>query len=156
MQDASSLKAVIQEWTQVFMRHSMCDSFLFTKEKNLSMSQMGALLNIHRQRVCSVSDISDELGITSAAVSQMLERLVQQGLVERTEDPNDRRAKQIILTDKGRQVIQESFRAHHAWFTELADSFTPVEQEQISAALRLLIERASRLDETEIRDSQKE
>ena len=141
-----ALTKTLQEWTEMFMRRSMHDVFIFTKENSLSMSQMGALMNLHRQGVCSVSNIGDELGVTSAAASQMLERLVQQGLVERSEDPNDRRAKQVTLTDKGRQIILESFRVRHAWLGELVKSFSPTEQEQAQAALRLLIEKTKQLE----------
>jgi DNA-binding MarR family transcriptional regulator len=133
------LTKTLQDWIEVFMRRSMHNMLLFTKENNLSMSQMGALMNIHRHRGCSVSDISDELGVTSAAASQMLERLVQQELIERTEDPNDRRAKQIALTDEGYHLLHESFRARHAWLGELAGSFNPDEQDLIQTALHLLL-----------------
>lgn len=136
----------LQEWVALFMRRSMEHVLLFVKENSLSMSQMGALMNIHRQGVCTVSDIGDELGVTSAAASQMLERLVQQELVERTEDPNDRRVKQIALTDKATRIIHENFRLQHAWLGELAGSFTPDEQAQVQAALRLLLEKMRQVD----------
>ncbi len=140
------LKETLQAWVALFMRRSMEHMLLFIKENNLSMSQMGALMNIHRQGMCNVSDIGDELGITSAAASQMLERLVQQALVERTEDPNDRRVKQIALTDKAARIIHENFRRQHAWLGELAASFTPAEQEQVQATLRLLLEKMRQVD----------
>jgi DNA-binding MarR family transcriptional regulator len=140
------LTQTLQDWIEVFMRRSMHNMLSFAKEQNLSMSQMGALMNVHRHRMCNVSEISDELGITSAAVSQMLERLVQQELIERTEDPNDRRAKQIALTEKGQQMIHDGFRARYAWLAELAGSFTPEEQAQIQTALRLLLEKMGAVD----------
>lgn len=139
--------AALQKWAGAFMHRSMRNVLLFTKEHNLSMSQMGALMNIHRQGVCSVSDVGDELGVTSAAASQMLDRLVQQGLIARTEDPHDRRGKQIALTDKGRQVLQASFHARQNWFGDLAQTLTPAEQEPLIAALTLLIEKIKQLDE---------
>jgi len=130
----------------------MHDFILYVKENNLSMSQMGALLQIHGKGVCGVSDIGDDLGITSAAASQMLDRLVQQALIERTEDPNDRRAKQIILTDKGRQLLREGVRAHQNWLGELARTLPPAEQAQVIAALRLLLEHAHQLNVPEADD----
>ncbi|MEJ5308271.1 MAG: MarR family transcriptional regulator [Anaerolineae bacterium] len=148
-QTTDELINTLQEWVALFMHRSMEHVLLFIKENNLSMSQMGALMNIHRQGVCTVSDIGDELGITSAAASQMLERLVQQELVERTEDPNDRRVKQIALTDKATRIIQENFRLQHTWLGELAGSFTPAEQEQVQAALHLMLEKMKQLDEIE-------
>ncbi len=140
-----ALTQTLQEWVELFMHHSMYRFFLFIKENDLSMSQMGALMSIHRSGVCSVSDIGDELGITSAAASQMVERLVRQGLIERTENPGDRRVKQIMLTDKGHQVVQGSFQACHAWLGELVASFTPAEREQAHAALRLLLKKTMEL-----------
>ncbi|HQE92286.1 MAG TPA: MarR family transcriptional regulator [Anaerolineae bacterium] len=140
------LTQMLQDWIEVFMRRAMHNVLLFAKEHNFSMSQISALLNIRQRRVCNVSNIGDELSITSAAASQMLEQLVQQGVIERTESPHDRRVKQIALTEKGHQMIHDGFRARYAWLGELAASFTPSEQEQVSAALRLLLERTRRLD----------
>lgn len=147
------LIATLQEWMSVFMHRSMRNFILYTKENNLSMSQIGALLRLHRQGVCGVSDIGDDLGITSAAASQMLDRLVQQDLIARTEDPNDRRAKQIVLTDKGRAVLHEGFRAHQSWLNDLAATLPPGEQTQIAVALRLLIDRARQFEVDETQNS---
>ena len=146
-----ALIAALREWIEVSMRRSMRNFILYAKQNNMSMSQMGALFQIHRQGVCSVSSISDGLGFTSAAASQMLDRLVEQALVERTEDPNDRRAKQIVLTDKGRQMIQESIHAHQNWFGDLARALTAIEQEEVRAALNLLTEKATQLDDNDSR-----
>ena len=92
------------------MRHSMHSFILYSKENSLSMSQIGALFQINHGR-SNVSDLSDGLGITNAAASQMLERLVQQELILRSEDPQDRRVKQFVLTGKGCRIMQESLQA---------------------------------------------
>ena len=64
---------------------------------------------------------------------------MQQGVIERTEDPHDRRAKQIALTDKGRQLLRDGGRAHQSWLSDLARTLPPDEQAQVAAALRILI-----------------
>ena len=135
-----SLTTTLQEWMNIFMHRSQRNFIHYAKEHNLSMSQMGALLRLHKQGVCGVSDIGDDLGITSAAASQMLERLVQQGLIVRAEDPNDRRAKQIALTDKGRDMLHEGFRAHQSWLSDLARKLPADEHPQVIEALRILID----------------
>jgi DNA-binding MarR family transcriptional regulator len=119
----------------------------FSKERGVSMPQIGALFQIRRKGVCSVSEISGELEITSAAASQMLESLVKEGLVRRSEDPNDRRAKQIVLTEKGRKTLQESIHSRQGWLTQLINQLTEQEQVQIASALKILTERASRLEQ---------
>ena len=138
--------AVLHEWIGVFMRRSMRDLILYSRESGLSVPQIGALFHIHGKGACGVSEIGDDLGTTSAAASQMLERLVRQGLIVRAEDPDDRRAKLITVTDLGLQVLQESFRARLGWLDELAHVLSPSEQEQVMAGLKLMIERANQLD----------
>jgi DNA-binding MarR family transcriptional regulator len=110
------------------------------------MSQIGALFRIHHRGDSAVSGIGEELGISNAAASQMLDRLVQQGLILRSENPSDRRMKQIVLTDKGRQVLQESIAARQGWFVTLSETLSDSEQEQVIRALNILIEKASQLE----------
>jgi DNA-binding MarR family transcriptional regulator len=131
----------MQNWIDVFMRRSMRNFIRFSRESGLSMSQIGALYHIHRRGSSPVSDLGEHLGVTSAAASQMLERLVQQGIILRSEDPHDRRGKQIVLTEKGHQILLESIHARQGWLVDLADELSAGEKEQISAALKILIEK---------------
>jgi DNA-binding MarR family transcriptional regulator len=75
----------------------------------------------------------------------MLERLVQQGLIQRSEDPYDRRVKQIVLTDRGRQTLKGSFHTRQGWLDNLVASLSEKEKNQIMAALRIMIDKANQL-----------
>jgi DNA-binding MarR family transcriptional regulator len=145
MQPADPFVATLQEWIDILMRRSMRDFIRYARQSGLSMSQSGALLHLHHHETCGVTDIGDSLGVTSAAASQMLERLVQQGLIERTEDPDDRRVRRITLTEQGRRAVRETIRAHQGWFDDLAADLSAAEKEQIIAALQILIDRAQHL-----------
>jgi DNA-binding MarR family transcriptional regulator len=137
--------ATLRNWIEVFMRRSMHNFIRYSRESGISMPQVGALFHIHRG-AGGVSDLGEGLGITSAAASQMLERLVQQGVILRSEAPHDRRVKQIVLTEKGRHILQESFHAHQGWLDDLAQTLSAGEKEQIVDALKILIEKANRLE----------
>jgi DNA-binding MarR family transcriptional regulator len=67
-------------------------------------------------------------------------------LITRSEDPSDRRIRQIILTDKGREILKESTRVHQAWVEALVGALTTAEAEQVRAALGILIDKAHQLD----------
>ncbi|MGD0611364.1 MAG: MarR family transcriptional regulator [Anaerolineales bacterium] len=138
--------ATLQEWTEVFMRRSMRNFFLYSKENGLSVSQIGALFLIYR-RALGVSDLAEQLGITSAAASQMLDRLVQLELILRSEDLHDRRVKNIVLTDKGRQTLTDSIRARQGWLHDLAKTLSRDEKEHIAAGLKILIGKTNLLEE---------
>ncbi|MEW6179401.1 MAG: MarR family transcriptional regulator [Chloroflexota bacterium] len=123
------------------MQRSMRSFWQYAKEQGLSMTQMVALRHIHHNEDCNISQISEELGVTAAASSQLLDRLVQQGLVARRENPNDRRNKQLVLTEKGRQILTESTVARQQWLYELVNRLSDEEMEQIIRALELITER---------------
>ena len=146
MSETDDVTASLEKFMETFMRRSMRNFILYAKERGLSMSQIGALFAIHRKGACGVSDIGEELGITAAATSQMLNRLVEQDLIGRSEDQDDRRVKRIVLTHFGTQTLHESLRARQNWLHRLAVTLTPEEQEQVNTTLKLLIEKAHQLD----------
>lgn len=148
MYSTDLVASTLQAWVEVFMRHSMRNFIRYARQSGLSVSQLGALLHIHHESCSGVSNLGDHLGVTSAAASQMLERLVQQGLILRTEDPNDRRVKQLLLTDKGEQVLQESIRARQGWLDDLSEMLSTSEQEQVTTALDILIEKTTQLEQS--------
>lgn len=147
MLNADPFLVTLQEWLEVSMHRSVRHLICYAREGGLSMSQLGALFYIHRRGSSGVTDLGEHLGVTSAAASQMLERLAQQGLILRSEDPSDRRVKMIVLTDKGLQVLQESMRTRQNWLYDLAEALSASEKETITAALDVLIDRAHHLEQ---------
>ena len=145
MQATEPVVIKLQEWIEVFMRGSMRHFLCYARESGLSMSQMGALLHLHHAGSSGITDIGEHLGVTSAAASQMLDRLVRQGLILRLEDPSDRRVKQVVLTDKGLRVIHEGMRARQRWLVDLAGTMSGPEKEAVTAALDVLTEKATQL-----------
>ncbi|MDU7551635.1 MAG: MarR family transcriptional regulator, partial [Streptococcus mitis] len=54
-----------------------------------------------------IKDIEQELNITKSVASNLVKRMVQNGLVELEASPVDKRAKFVRLTDKSRSQMQE-------------------------------------------------
>ena len=141
------LTDILRLWAEVFMHRSMRDFQRFTRESGLSMSQLNALFRIYHGGACGISDIGEHLGVTSAASSQMIDRLVQLDLLQRSEDPLDRRNKSLTLTEKGRAIIGESIEARRRWLEDLTRTLTPDQQAAIASALTTLTVAAQRLEE---------
>ena len=146
MNDKEQFVTALLTWIRLFTNRSMDDFLVSAREQGLSMAQIGPLMHLSRLGASGVSGIAEHLGVSSAAASQMLDRLVQSGLVNRTEDPQDRRAKQVILTARGREIIASVTAARSRWLEALAASLTTKEREQAILTFRLLRERAEKLD----------
>jgi len=141
------LTEVIREWSEVFMHRSMRDFKRFMDETGLSFSQINILMRLVHGGSAGVSEIGEKLGVTNAAASQAVDRLVQLGLIERTEDPEDRRAKRLALTQKGCALIEKGVEARSQWIEGLTDALTPEQQNMIISALTLLTEAAHKTKE---------
>jgi DNA-binding MarR family transcriptional regulator len=142
--------AALKDWMEISMRNSTRNFIHYARESGLSISHFGAIFHLYRSGSCGVTEIGEQLGVTSAAASQMLDRLVQQGVVLRTEDPEDRRVKRIVLTDKGCRILEEAIRARQSWLEELALNLTDSEKESVTTALTLLIGRVNQFTPTTV------
>jgi DNA-binding MarR family transcriptional regulator len=116
----------------------MSDFKRFMDESELSASQVNILMRLHFRGKCDVSDIGAGMGVSKAAASQMVDRLVRRDLLVRVEDPADRRFKQVTLTTRGEALVERSFEARYHWMDELSEGLSPDQQKEIAIALASL------------------
>ena len=149
MSISEKLDLALREWVKVFTHRSMQEFHRSQRDYGLSAGQLRTLTHLHFQGVHQVSDIGDDLGVTTAAASQLVDRLVNMDLLERTEDPEDRRVKQITITDSGRALVRQAIEDRFRWMKDLANNLTPTQQEQIISSLKTLTEAAKSLEEAQ-------
>lgn len=146
MISSSQLIQTIRQFMDFAMHHSMREHAQFAKATGLSMPQFGILMQLHYRGNCGVSDIGDRFDITNAAASQLVDKLVQSGLIQREEDPNDRRAKLLNLTEKGRDLIQQGIEQRYRWVDELAGKLTAEERAKVAEAMNIMTQAARELE----------
>ena len=61
----------------------------------------------HEQELTLIKDIEQELNITKSVASNLVKRMVQNGLVELETSPSDKRAKFVHLTEKSRSQMKQ-------------------------------------------------
>ncbi len=148
MQSSKQFTQTLHEWTALFMHRSFHDFKRFMDGAEISQSQANTLMRLFHDSACSVSDVSAQLGVTNAATSQLVDRLVQMNLISRTEDPADRRNKLLQLTPQGKALIQRGIAARSQWMEELASQLTPAQQALIAEGLEVLISTARTLEKS--------
>lgn len=155
MSISEQLDLALREWVKVFIHRSMQEFHRSQRDYGLSTGQLRTLTHLHFQGVHQVSDIGDDLGVTTAAASQLVDRLVNMDLLERTEDPDDRRVKRITITKAGRALVRQGIEDRLKWMKDLANNLTSDQQEETLSALRTLTEAAKSLEE-ESQEKEKE
>ena len=142
MADSLQIKTALRGWMEVVMARSMHDWMHYVKTYGISMPQLQVMMRLFYRGACGVSDVSDDISVTNAAASQLVDKMFQQGLLDRVEDPVDRRAKQLTITQKGREFVEDGIEQRYLWINELSEMFSDEERESISKALTILTEKA--------------
>ena len=137
----------LREWMDVFMHRSMRGWMHFARSSGLSMPQSSILMQLQHRGSCGMSVISERFDITAAAASQLVDKLVQAGYIERDEDPNDRRAKLLRLTESGETLINQGIEERHRWMNDLVNHLSEKEKSKVSEALGILTEAAQQFED---------
>jgi DNA-binding MarR family transcriptional regulator len=145
MDDYEATQAIL-DWSAIFLRLSMHDFNRHARGSGLSLAQMTVLMHLYYRGPREVMAFGDLMQVSPAGASQMVERLAQQGLVQRSETPDDRRVRLVHLTEAGRRVVDESIRARQGWVERLLASLTDEQCAAIGQALRMLTEQAANLE----------
>jgi len=109
--------------------------------EQLTFSQLKLLKLIARSDANNVTRVAAFLGVSSAAASKAVDRLVRRNLLRRTEAESDRRAVEIALTAEGERLLGEYERVANQTLEEIFGEVTP-------EGLR---EAADRLDQLSLR-----
>ncbi len=145
MDEREATQAVL-DWAAIFMQLSMHDFTRHARGSGLSLAQMIVLMHLHHRGSCEVMSFGDLMQVSPAGASQMVERLVQQGLVQRSEAPDDRRVRLVYLTEAGQRVVAESIRARQGWVEALLAALTAEQRSAVGGVLRMLTEQALALE----------
>ena len=125
---------------EIFMQRSLRGIMGSMKQDGLSMPQIYTLMYLYHEGEVRISDIGTLMDVGKAAASQLVERLVQQGLVERVADVSDRRAKKIRLLPKSLHLIEKGLGVQRQQMGELMRQLSPGQMATVQKAFQYLIE----------------
>ncbi|MCE8458183.1 MarR family winged helix-turn-helix transcriptional regulator, partial [Rhodovulum sulfidophilum] len=92
--------------------------------------------------------LAHQLGLETSGVVRLLDALSKRGLLRRTEDPTDRRAKLVELTDEGIAMGERADRIARALRSEL---LAELDRQDLIATIRILRSLSAVLDASEER-----
>jgi DNA-binding MarR family transcriptional regulator len=96
-----------------------------------------AQLERHRDGL-KMNELSRLLMVTGGNVTAIVDQLEKEGLVERLDEPDDRRAFCIRLTRNGEKSFAEMARTHEQWVVELLAGLSRREHQELLKLLAKL------------------
>jgi DNA-binding MarR family transcriptional regulator len=104
---------------------------------NLSMAKLHALQVLSDAgESMPLGQLAGQLACVKSNVTQLVDRLEADGLVERKPDPRDRRTRLAVLTPAGRKACKEGTRLQQAAERDLLGKLSRGEAQQLGALLR--------------------
>ena len=84
----------------------------------------------------SPNDLIASTMVTSGTMTNRIDQLIKGGLVERTQNPNDRRSVLVSLTETGFSIIDSAVTAHVATQDRLTSSLSADEYKNLNTLLK--------------------
>lgn len=112
-------------------------------ELNLSIAQLKSLLFIAAEGKTNFKKIAEALGVTPPNITGIIDRLVEQGLVSRTENPEDRRIMMLQVTEKGQKLLINLRESRVSFFKQALSRMKQEELQSLSQGLSALIKAAN-------------
>ena len=128
-EDLDAVIGVVLRATQAFVGLALRSLAVAGASITLPQYRMLAVLDADDRQ--NVRDLAARLGVERSTATRMCNRLVSAGLIERAEDPSDRRAVFISLTPEGGEVVAAVTRARRDNVAALLRSMTPARRQQL-------------------------
>ncbi|GAP21458.1 MarR family winged helix-turn-helix transcriptional regulator [Leptolinea tardivitalis] len=114
------------------------DSFQdYLQDNNITPTQMNMMTHLYYLGSCEITRMSGLMETNKSAVSQLVDRMVNQNLLERNEVPGDRRSRELHLTDRGRSLVEGGLKARQEWFESVCARQPEETQKEVYQALCL-------------------
>jgi len=125
------------------LRRAMIPEFLVAMLRRMgddepNLPQVATLYLLDVGTTPTVGELAERLGRSTSVTSRLVDHLVKRGWVDRAEDPDDRRAKRVRITAKGRSFLREFEAIRAQAQRDVMAYLTADEQRHVSQAMALL------------------
>jgi DNA-binding MarR family transcriptional regulator len=115
------------------------------EDSGLSMTQCKALLELGglggTAETWQVSDLAEVFGVSAPSMSRAIDGLVKKRLATRVEDPVDRRARQVRITARGKDLVETLATVRQTGLQVFAASLSSAQRRKLDAAVDSLMDR---------------
>jgi DNA-binding MarR family transcriptional regulator len=109
------------------------------REFKTSMARFDVMSQLERfPDGLTMSELSRRLVVSNGAITGLVDKLAEGGLVTRREDPEDRRSTIVRLTRKGRDNFLRMARRHEEWVVSILGELSAEAQSELLQNLTLL------------------
>lgn len=130
----------IRESIDFIHRYTMKSLQKQAEEHGVTIPQLRVIGNVFAHKTVSIKQLSQNLKMTQSTVSDIVERLVLKGILEKNQNANDKRLVNISLSSRLAEVIDNSVSEFtNKSLVGVLDLLTPNEQEIVEKGMQLMV-----------------
>ncbi len=133
------------------LRHLERELIELLKEDNIccgiTVSQCHILLEIGGKTETSIVDLASVLNLDTSTLSRSIDGLVNIGLVDRQQNPNDRRYVCVSLSKQGTKIFESIEKANNSYFSKIFQLIPENKHDQIIESFFLFFEAMKAVNE---------
>jgi DNA-binding MarR family transcriptional regulator len=107
-------------------------------ERGMTLPRFDVLAALDRHGEMKMGALSQALLVSNGNITQLVQTLIREGLVEMHKPPADRRASIVRLTPEGQRQFDRLARAHQDWIDEMVGGLHYMQRERLYVALGVL------------------
>ena len=101
------------------------------RQFGISRAQWVVLIRLDRSEGLKQSELAEILDLQPISLTRLLDRLAENGLIERRADPNDRRANRLFLMPAARSLLEQLGELGKDMMTTVLDGLDPKSNERL-------------------------
>ena len=116
-------------------------------ELDITMPQLKTMLLLFLNGPTRMSDLAEDLGVTLATATGLVDRMVERGIIVRDSLPEDRRVVLCRLSDTGQKMVSRIWDSSKKRSREILEYLDTASLQMLSEALNAMLEYARNLRE---------
>lgn len=120
--------------------HYFSKNFAFLKGDDISPKQFMLMRMLSKREKSTVSDLAEDLGLSTSATTIALNRLVQGEWVTRFRDEQDRRVVWVRITEKAEKLVASMMDRRRELMSRLIMNLTEEERSQLKSLVKKMMD----------------
>jgi DNA-binding MarR family transcriptional regulator len=117
---------------------------------DMTMPQLKTLIYVTKRDGATSGQIAGSLGVGLSTMTGVVDRLAEQNLVTRREDPRDRRSTRVEPTRKGRALVEELLQYRNEMVGAILSQLDPDQLATVETAFQYLLDAVARLNNQQL------
>jgi DNA-binding MarR family transcriptional regulator len=113
---------------------------------DLTMPQLKTLIYVSKNHGATSGQIAASLGVGLSTITGIVDRLAEQNLVTRREDPRDRRITRVLATPSGTALVDELIAYRNEALTSILGRLAPDQLQTVETAFQYLLDSVAELE----------